>query len=71
MATVKTVLLGKGPQVHTISSGATVADAVAKMNQLGIGALVVKDGGHGGFRDPEVPQRVQRFLGRVLQPTKL
>ena len=67
MTTVKTVLLGKGPQVHTISSGATVADAVQKMNDLGIGALVVKDGGHvvGIFTERDVLRRV---VGEGRQP---
>src|SRR5688500_5408115 len=60
MPTVQTVLMGKGPQVHTISSGATVAEAVHKMNDLRIGALVVKDGGHvvGIFTERDVLRRV-------------
>ena len=67
MATVKTVLLGKGPQVHTISSGATVAQAVEKMNQLSIGALVVKEGGQvvGIFTERDVLRRV---VGEGRQP---
>jgi|SRR5436190_19005327 len=67
MTNVKTVLLGKGPQVHTISSGATVADAVRKMNDLSIGALVVRDGGHvtGIFTERDVLRRV---VGEGRQP---
>jgi CBS domain-containing protein len=60
MPTVHTVLQGKRSQVHTISSGATVAEAVQKMNDLRIGALVVKDGGHvvGIFTERDVLRRV-------------
>ena len=41
----------------------------AALKKAGVDAslYVVKDGGHGGFRDPEVQQRVQAFLDRVLK----
>ena len=60
MPTVQTVLQDKGSLVHTISSGVTVAAAVQKMNELRIGALVVKDGGHvvGIFTERDVLRRV-------------
>jgi CBS domain-containing protein len=43
MPTVKQVLESKGGELHTIESRATVLDAVRKMNQHKIGALVVTD----------------------------
>jgi acetyl esterase/lipase len=43
---------------------------VAALNKAGVDAslYVVKGGGHGGFRDPEVDVRVRAFLDRVLKP---
>jgi CBS domain-containing protein len=69
MPTVQTVLMEKGNSVHTISSGATVAAAVVKMNELRIGALVVKDGGHvvGIFTERDVLRRV---VGEDRSPAK-
>lgn len=45
MKTVKQVLDDKGYQVHSIAPEATVYEALQKMAQEGIGALVVLDGG--------------------------
>lgn len=60
MPTVQSILLEKGSKVHTISSGATVAEAVAKMNDHKIGSLVVRDGSHvvGMFTERDVLRRV-------------
>ncbi|MFC5947974.1 CBS domain-containing protein [Pseudonocardia lutea] len=40
------ILDAKGRTVHTILPWATVADAVARLERLGVGALVVCDGDH-------------------------
>jgi len=45
MKTIKQVLDAKGYQVHSIAPDATVYEALQKMAQEGIGALVVLDGG--------------------------
>lgn len=45
MKTVKQVLDDKGYQVHSIAPEATVYEALEKMAQEGIGALVVLDSG--------------------------
>lgn len=45
MKTAREVLRHKGGTVHTIGSGATVFEALARMAELEIGALVVVDGG--------------------------
>jgi CBS domain-containing protein len=60
MPTVQNVLQEKGNRVHTTSSGATVAEAVRKMNENKIGALVVRDGSHvvGMFTERDVLRRV-------------
>jgi CBS domain-containing protein len=57
---VGAVLADKGSQVHTIAPGATVADAVARMNELRIGALLVIDNGRpvGIFTERDVLVRV-------------
>jgi len=47
MPTVRDLLSGKSSKVHTTRPGATVLDAIHKMNEHGIGALVVTDGGGG------------------------
>ena len=44
MARVTDILEGKGAHVHTIAADATVHDAIAKMVEHNIGALIVKDG---------------------------
>ena len=41
---VSSVLAEKGRQVYTTTKVATVSEAVAEMNEKGIGALVVMDG---------------------------
>ena len=40
---VSAILQGKGAHVHTIKAGASVATAAARLQELGIGALVVSD----------------------------
>jgi signal-transduction protein with cAMP-binding, CBS, and nucleotidyltransferase domain len=44
MKTVKQILDNKGHQIHSIAPAATVYEALQKMAQEGIGALVVLDG---------------------------
>jgi acetyl esterase/lipase len=46
---------------------------LAALRKSGVDAslYVVTGGGHGGFRDPEVPQRVEAFLERVLKTSKV
>ena len=58
--TLHTLLERKGHQVHTISPRETVLDAVRKMNQERIGALLVLDGGDlvGIFTERDVLIRV-------------
>lgn len=60
MPTVAQVLQDKGGKVHSIAPGATVAEAVNKMNEHKIGALVVMDGKNvvGMFTERDVLQRV-------------
>jgi CBS domain-containing protein len=60
MPTVRDVLQAKGSKVFTVSPGATVMEAVDKMNRNRIGALVVMDGGAvaGMFTERDVLQRV-------------
>ena len=43
MARVTDILASKGAHVHTITTDATVYDAIAKMVEYNIGALIVKD----------------------------
>lgn len=45
MSTVKDILDEKGRDVHTVSPGATVYDAIDDMSKKGVGALVVMDDG--------------------------
>ncbi|MBZ5640037.1 MAG: CBS domain-containing protein [Acidobacteriia bacterium] len=45
MGRIGDVLLEKGDTVHTIESAATVFDAVKRMVDVGVGALLVTDGG--------------------------
>ena len=61
MPSVQDILSNKSSQVHTIAPGATALDAINKMNEHGIGALVVTDeGGHvvGMFTERDVLRRV-------------
>jgi len=58
--TLKAVLEHKGPKVHCVVPEATVLDAVRKMNQEHIGALLVRDGAEvvGIFTERDVLCRV-------------
>ncbi len=60
MPTVTSVLATKGSNVHSVSPIATVNEAVNKMNQHKIGALVVMAGGQvvGMFTERDVLRRV-------------
>ena len=57
---VSSVLAEKGRQVYTTTKAATVSEAVAEMNEKGIGALVVMDGGRpvGIFTERDVLVRI-------------
>ena len=46
MATVKDILLVKGPRVLSIGPEATALDAARLMNEHKVGALLVMDGDH-------------------------
>ena len=52
---VSTIIQSKGTVVHTIAPDATIADAVARLRDLRIGALVVS--GDGGAIDGIVSER--------------
>lgn len=60
MPSVHDVITSKGSTVHSISPDATVLDAVRKMNQHKIGALLVMDGRKvaGIFTERDVLRRV-------------
>ena len=60
MPTVRDILSSKGSKVLTVSPGATVMEAVDKMNRNRIGALVVMDAElvAGIFTERDVLQRV-------------
>ncbi|HMK63390.1 MAG TPA: CBS domain-containing protein [Acidimicrobiales bacterium] len=59
---ISALLAAKGKAVATIAAGATVADAVAELERLGIGALVVS--GDGAHMEGIVSERdVVRALG--------
>jgi CBS domain-containing protein len=60
MPSIGNILSNKSPVVHTISPTATVLAAVQKMNEHGIGALVVMDGERvvGMFSERDVLRRV-------------
>ena len=61
MPTVQDILSNKNSsKVHTTRPGATVLEAVQRMNEYGIGALVVSEGGQvvGMFTERDVLQRV-------------
>ncbi len=64
---LRSVLADTGAQVHTIDVGATVLDAVLRMNEHGVGALLVTSGGKvaGVFTERDVLRRV---VGRGLDP---
>ena len=60
MPTVQDILNTKSSVVHCIEPGATVLDAIHKMNQHKLGALVVKSGDQvvGMFTERDVLRRV-------------
>ena len=60
MPMVQDILSSKGSHVHSISPNSTVLDAVQKMNQHKIGALVVMQDGRvvGMFTERDVLRRV-------------
>ena len=60
MATVQDILMTKGGTVYSTSSDSMVAEAVHKMNQHKLGALVVMDHGRviGIFTDRDVLRRI-------------
>ena len=60
MPSVQDVLLAKGDQVHSISPGSTVLDAIRKMNHHKIGALIVMEGSSvvGMFTERDILRRV-------------
>ncbi|QQE13697.1 CBS domain-containing protein [Planctomycetota bacterium] len=60
MATVGNILADKGDTVMTIASSTTILDAAKKMNEHGIGALVVEDDTKvvGIFTERDVLRRV-------------
>src|SRR2546422_6027471 len=60
MPTVRDVIAVKGEQVHSISPQTTVLDAIRKMNQHKIGALLVMQGSRvaGMFTERDVLRRV-------------
>jgi CBS domain-containing protein len=70
MPSVRDVLSAKGSKVMTIAPGATVMEAVDKMNGAKIGALVVVDGSSivGMFTERDVLQRV---VGASRDPREL
>jgi CBS domain-containing protein len=67
MPTVRDVLDNKGHALQSISGDATVLEATRKMNQMMIGALVVKEEGRiaGIFTERDVLTRV---IGEELSP---
>jgi CBS domain-containing protein len=58
--TLKTILERKGPQVHAVSPSHTVLDAVRRMNQERVGAVLIMDGQEtvGIFTERDVLSRV-------------
>jgi CBS domain-containing protein len=60
MPTANDILARKGFSVFTVPSTATVLEAVERMNQLRVGAVVVMDQGHlkGMFTERDVLRRV-------------
>jgi CBS domain-containing protein len=71
MPSVQDILLAKGGQVHSISPGATVLEAIRKMNHYKIGALVVMEDAQvvGMFTERDILRRVageERSVAEVL-----
>jgi len=70
MPTVADVLAAKGEQVHSIAPQTTVLDAIRKMNQHKIGALLVMQGRQvaGIFTERDVLRRV---IGEEKNPAQV
>jgi CBS domain-containing protein len=70
MPTVQDILVTKASVVHCIEPGATVLDAIHKMNQHKLGALVVKSGDQvvGMFTERDVLRRV---AGEMRNPAEV
>ena len=68
MATAYDILAQKGFSVHVVPASSTVLEAVDRMNQLRVGAVVVMDEGRveGMFTERDVLRRV---MGEHLSPT--
>ncbi len=69
MIRVSNLLESKGAAVATVTPGATVAEAVAELARLRIGALVVSaDGSHidGIVSERDVVQRLHQLRGGLL-----
>ena len=71
MPSVQDVLLAKGDHIHSISPGATVLEAIRKMNHHKIGALVVMEDAQvvGMFTERDILRRVageERPVAQVL-----
>ncbi len=71
-ATVRALLDGKGWTVHSISPDASVFEAIARMAERGIGALVVLESGRliGIISERDYTRKVV-LLGRRSQDTKV
>ncbi len=71
MPMVQDILAMKGNQVHTIAPGASAIEAIKRMNQHKIGALLVTDQGQvsGIFTERDVLRRVvgmERLPGEIM-----
>lgn len=76
MPSVNDILSSKSSKVHTTRPGATVLEAIQRMNENGIGALVVTEGDRvvGMFTERDVLRRVvgedrppvQMFVAEVM-----
>lgn len=57
---ISSVLAEKGKHVYTVERGVTVAEAVRRMNEKGVGALLVVDSGRavGIFTERDVLRRI-------------
>jgi CBS domain-containing protein len=66
--TLRTLLADKGNRLHSVEPTAMVIDAVRRMNDAGIGALLVTRGGApvGIFTERDILRRV---IARGLDPT--
>jgi CBS domain-containing protein len=70
MPTVQDILLTKGNSVQAVEPSASAMDAIRKMNQQKIGALLVMDKGHveGIFTERDVLRRV---VGQDRSPSEM